>query len=485
MHTAFSTNICIYQKKKLSVPINLLFHICFYTSVKIIFIQMEESNKNNHVSIEIMKGDVSIELMNGDSISLVADSIREELRSLSPLSSECCIHRVPKRHRQVEKDVYTPQVVSIGPYHHGEPGLIAMEEYKKRYLNDFLKRLTKKSLEDCVKLIKEKEARLRNSYTETITLCSDDFVKMVLVDAAFIVELILKHNSEEQEPDESQDRVLGKPFMVVDLWIDLWLLENQLPFFILDELFKLSIYFASDGRESNIIQLACNFFRVLPDLKLDQGNLRELDSSKVLHLLDLLRLCNRPFMSRPEWNLRTLNIPSATELSEAGVKFVVASSCRSLFDVQFNNGVLTIPRLTIGERTESLVRNLLAYEQCQFKGDLYMNDYIFFMDRLLNSPKDAEFLIRRGIVENQLNNSAQVSSLISNVVKEALLLPNNFYFAGLCERLIAYSQRPWHQWEAILKKNYFKNPWTSASTIAAIVLLLLTLIQTIFAVISA
>lgn len=449
---------------------------------------MEESNKNNHVSIEIMERDsnhVSIEIMEEDSISSVENSIREELQSLSPLSSECCIYRVPNRHRQVDEDVYTPKVVSIGPYHHGEPGLIAMEEYKKRYLNDFLKSSTEKSLKDCVKLVKEKEARLRNSYAETITLCSDDFVKMVLVDAAFIVELILKYNCEEPEPDESQDRVLGKPFMVVDLWIDLWLLENQLPFFILDELFKLSIYFASHGRESNIIRLVCNFFRVLTDLELDEDNLRELDSSEVLHLLDLLRLCNRPCKSRPDWKLQTLNIPSATELSEAGVKFMVASSCRNLFNVQFNNGVLKIPRLTIGERTESLVRNLLAYEQCQFKGDLYMNDYIFFIDRLLNSPKDAEFLIRRGIVENHLNNSAQVSSLISNMVKEAVLLPNSFYFSGLCERLIVYSQEPWHKWEAILKKNYFKNPWTIASTIAAVVLLLLTFIQTIFAVISA
>ena len=111
-------------------------------------------------------------------------SMRKELESLPPISSVCC--RVSERLRLVNEKVYTPQVVSIGPLHHGKEGLKAMEEHKKRYLQSFLQR-TNMSLEHYIIIIRENEARLRSSYAEPIGLCSDEFVKMVLVDTAFLL----------------------------------------------------------------------------------------------------------------------------------------------------------------------------------------------------------------------------------------------------------------------------------------------------------
>ncbi|PRQ41924.1 hypothetical protein RchiOBHm_Chr3g0452031 [Rosa chinensis] len=109
----------------------------------------------------------------------LATSITKDLDSLSPLSSECCIYRVPKRLRYVSENAYTPKVVFIGPLHHGKEGLNGMEEQKKRYLQDFQVR-TQVSLEDYIKRIKEKEARLRSRYAEPIKLSSDEFVTVIL-----------------------------------------------------------------------------------------------------------------------------------------------------------------------------------------------------------------------------------------------------------------------------------------------------------------
>ena len=54
-----------------------------------------------------------------------------------------------------------------------------MEQHKQSYLIYFLKR-TPVSLEDFVNVLKENEPRLRNSYEETIEICSDKFLEIII-----------------------------------------------------------------------------------------------------------------------------------------------------------------------------------------------------------------------------------------------------------------------------------------------------------------
>nr|XP_034912572.1 UPF0481 protein At3g47200-like [Populus alba] len=61
---------------------------------------------------------------------------------------------------------YTPQVISIGPFHHGKKELQEMEEQKTLYLREFLG-LCKVSVKDFIAAIAERESRLRNCYAET------------------------------------------------------------------------------------------------------------------------------------------------------------------------------------------------------------------------------------------------------------------------------------------------------------------------------
>ena len=46
------------------------------------------------------------------------------------LSSTCCIYEVPRTIRDLKKDAYTPKVISIGPFHHGNVRLQNMERRK-------------------------------------------------------------------------------------------------------------------------------------------------------------------------------------------------------------------------------------------------------------------------------------------------------------------------------------------------------------------
>jgi hypothetical protein len=147
----------------------------------------------------------------------------KDLRSLSPLSSKCVIYKVPERLRHVKKSAYTPKVVSIGPLHHGgDQGVRAMEEHKLRYLGDFIRR-TSKSLEFFHDFVRKKEAKLRGCDAETMQFSVDEFVKIILVDAAFVVEVLLK--SFIPKLQDEHDCIFKKPWLIQDVWTDLLCLK--------------------------------------------------------------------------------------------------------------------------------------------------------------------------------------------------------------------------------------------------------------------
>lgn len=149
----------------------------------------------------------------------LANSLKEEFQSLSPpFSYECSIYRVPERLLHIKEKAYTPKVVSIGPLHHGKEDLKAMEAHKKRYLQDFVRR-TNVCLEDHIQVVKQKEARLRCCYAETIQFGSDEFVKIILVDAAFIIEVLVRSNFKELR--DKNDCMFNKPWILQDVWPDL------------------------------------------------------------------------------------------------------------------------------------------------------------------------------------------------------------------------------------------------------------------------
>lgn len=69
-------------------------------------------------------------------------------------------------------------------------------------------------MEHYIEIIKAKEARLRSSYAEPIEFSSDEFVKMVLVDAAFVVEVLLRNWSQEFQ-GEHDHSAFNKSWLLV------------------------------------------------------------------------------------------------------------------------------------------------------------------------------------------------------------------------------------------------------------------------------
>ncbi|KAL4655080.1 hypothetical protein ACB092_01G425100 [Castanea dentata] len=346
---------------------------------------------------------------------------------------ECRIYKVPYHLRKWNEESYSPRVISIGPYHHNKENFQTMEKHKVRYFKSFMQRAENEiNLENLVTTITEMEDIIRHCYVHTVQLERDDFVKTIMLDATFILEFFLKAELEEWTEDNP---------MLVEAWLypmmshELLLLENQLPFFVIKKIDHLAL--PSRSNSLSLIQLTFEYFGYLNiHNKAPEGEIK--------HFTDLLRFFALPPHDKlPQRNPKAV-FPkySATQLREAGVKFeVVPNIC--VLDLSFKERVLKIPLLKFEDYMEAFVRNIMALEQCDDKKDRYITDFYILLDYLIDTNKDVDLLAEKGIINN-----------------------------GLGDR-----------WKAILRNQYFSTPWRAASTIAAIILLVLTLIQTVCSII--
>lgn len=60
----------------------------------------------------------------------VVISIEQMLMELPLINPQSFMYKVPKLHYKVNETAYTPQLISIGPFHHGQPQLMTAQQYK-------------------------------------------------------------------------------------------------------------------------------------------------------------------------------------------------------------------------------------------------------------------------------------------------------------------------------------------------------------------
>ncbi|KAJ6393049.1 hypothetical protein OIU77_022516 [Salix suchowensis] len=414
----------------------------------------------------------------------LSDKIQISLQNLSTNQSTCSIFKVPRVLRSVNDRAYEPEFLSIGPYHRGKDDLKMMEEHKKHYLQMFLQRRPGNSLTSYVAAMRGLEERARRYYHQPVSLGTDAFVEMLLLDGCFIVELLCKTAT----PGLQQgDPVTGNLLVLSTISHDMLLLENQLPFCVLLELFSM----AMPNERDPLVDKASGFFKwMFPGSRLKRSNI--ISSHECKHLLDLVYhnwLLRTPLVLPRESeakNIKSEFIHSAKELKEAGIKFCKQEESYGLFQgVRFEKGMMKIPCLTVVDTTESLFRNLIAYEQCSQRQNLYVTDYITLMDCLINTREDVQILRHCGIIENGLGDDEMACMLFNNLGTNVMISDRDrFYYAQVFERVEMHCARRHNVWMAKLRRDYFNSPWSLISFLAALSLLLLTFLQTLFTVMS-
>ncbi|KAL1307541.1 UPF0481 protein At3g47200-like [Arachis ipaensis] len=410
-----------------------------------------------------MENDVAIEL----------EAMLEKAQPLFTTES-CCIYKVPHQFRQSNEDAYTPVLVSIGPLHHGNSRLVTMEGHKQVYCQHFIQR-SEASLTDLMSCVQQLEPQIRACYSEKIDLTVDELVKVIFIDCCFVIELFLG--------DEwvINDVIPSKSWMAYRVMQDLILLENQVPFFVFEKIYNLAFASRLNGAEfPSFMRLAFGIFKIHNH----QGVSPPSNGRTIAHFTDLLRYLYLPPSHRiPSRNPGSLVLGhSASKLVEAGVKFSVNKPWHGIgiLDLEFEHGILKIPHIEVDDFTEVRLRNIVALEQCHYPDDHYITDYVSFLAGLVNRDKDKDVLINAGIIESIVSgNDTSVAKLFSDVDKNTIVSNVNDSYLKICDDLKAYYKHPCHTKMATLRRDYFTTPWKTAASIAGIVLLLLTFVQTI------
>lgn len=410
-------------------------------------------------------------------------STAPQILSKSAGRSSCCIFRVPRSLKDINGQHYQPYIVSIGPYHHGKPHLAMIEEHKWRFLGALLKRTQEKGigLEDYLRAVQPLEAEARECYSETIGYSSDEFIEMLVLDGCFIVELFRKFGG--FVPADPDDPLTSMSWVYAFFLRDLLRLENQIPFFILKCLYQLTIL--APGEEESgpsLGWLTLNFFNNA--LQRSEAVLAKYSSLEGKHLLDFLRTS---FISpehdepKPNGFPKTHVIECISYLRRAGID-LKPSEEESFLPVKFRHGVIQMPRIALDDFMSSFLLNCVAYEQCHAGCSKHMTTYATLLDCLINTSKDVQFLTDRNIIENYFGTDAEIVKFIKNMGKDVSFDIDVCYLARLFNEVNGYYHNNWHVQLASFKYTYFNTPWSFISALAAFVLLVLTMLQTVYTI---
>ncbi|KAM1289443.1 hypothetical protein ACFX13_017075 [Malus domestica] len=413
----------------------------------------------------------------------LASSIQGKLQQQSPLRSHHSIFRVPNVLRNDNERVYVPRLISIGPLHHGSK-LQTMEGIKLWYLHCLLQRdqTRKTGLEHFVEAIRDIEQDCRDSYEEQIDMSSDDFVEMLVVDGCFIIELFRKSSGEV--PTKEEDPVFHKSWIHTPLINDLLLLENQLPWRVLDRLFDLTLETsAGNNNHISLPEITLRYFEVYSLGMLS----RTYRASGSKHLLDFIRnsLIGWYQSDDAHMPLSLFKIPSATELAGSGIILTTGRKYDGMLNITFEDGVLRIPPIRVCKNGESLFRNLVAYEQCETTtGVSKYASYAVLLDHLIKSKEDVKLLVEREVIENFA--ADDMAWLLNNLSNGIIVY--NFTYRRIYEDLNKFCETPYNRWLGSLRaafRTYSRNPFELMNfTNAVFIVTLLTLIQTTYSVAS-
>uniref|UniRef100_A0ACD5TYB4 Uncharacterized protein n=1 Tax=Avena sativa TaxID=4498 RepID=A0ACD5TYB4_AVESA len=379
------------------------------------------------------------------------DSAAEEQHRVRVSSHR--ISRVPVHLRENNDKDYMSGFIAIGPLHNREDLRLRPAEWLKVvYLNGLISRgypdpahhLT--VIQDYVRIVaaREQEARAMYVNEELADIDADDFIEMMVLDGCFIIEHLVNVAMAREEV-----LLHATPSSASQLSVDLILAENQMPFFILVDLFAATKLpeFETTGYDSPVLLVKLVLFYLAGENARDMNEALLPAADAVSHILHLFHAmitkartwwCEPPSLGRtqarllrhleslfmvpllhrifPEGPRRRARLEdyvlSASDMKQMRVQFKKARGQRFApsvvgiawvlgpvpLAVMLYEGQLQLPQLRLESRTAPLLLNLMVFEQSPSPQGFYpsqpqdVSSYVAFMAKLVQSAEDARLL---------------------------------------------------------------------------------------------
>ncbi|KAL8026567.1 hypothetical protein ABFS82_14G036000 [Erythranthe guttata] len=424
-----------------------------------------------------------------------------EAESITTLHRRQILHRVSPQLRENKKHVYDPVVLSLGPYHHGGSQFRQTEKLKVEITNTTLDPNVR-GLFRCKILDRIDEIRFFYSGLSTYEFDDEALAQMMLRDTCFVLYYI---EIGTQDNDDNYNHMVHRLglYVVGLMFRDFFVLENQIPFWIIKLLINLKINDKDEGEA-----LLCTF---LSEMNLgDNNRLTRVpwkDEEEPLHLIEAHHITlvdheeivatstQRRRNLKFKWTRRKRSSPSSsfesdsnafrsvTDLKAKGIHFRPSSNC--VKDIRFNSysfyGELYLPIRFVTNNSKVFFSNTIAFEMSpETDTNFDVASYINFMKALIENPKDVKELREKGILFSSLVNDEEVVKMFQEVDTYSHTSDYGFNLQDVTMRINEHCSSKAKTWMAELIYTYFRSPWTAIALLAATFLLCLTFLQTFY-----
>ncbi|XP_059644042.1 putative UPF0481 protein At3g02645 [Cornus florida] len=171
-----------------------------------------------------------------------------------------------------------------------------------------------------------------------------------------------------------------------------------------------------------------------------------------------------------------IEIPSVTNLSKAGVRFLPTEGGISNISFDVRTNTLYLPPVSLDVNTEVIMRNLVAYEACNASGPLVFTRYTELMNGIVDDEEDAKLLREKGIILNHLKSDKEVTNLWNGMTK-SIRLTKVSLLDKVIEDVNKYYHGRWNVKVGKFMKIYVFGSWQFLTFLATIFLLLLMSLQ--------
>ncbi|XP_039024430.1 UPF0481 protein At3g47200-like [Hibiscus syriacus] len=387
----------------------------------------------------------------------------EKWKKVSIYKVPCCI----KGGNEDKQRAYTPRTVSIGPYHHGQYHLQAMEEHKQRALLHFLKR-SNKSLEAFVEPLSKVVEDLLDSYDALDSSWENDrnkFLQLMIVDGVFILEVLSSGITKSDYADN--DPIFNpKRLMLSIIKSDILTLENQL---LMPVLVKLIAVQTNNSKVNACIYWMC------------------VGRSLFLRKRTKMTAGHPPSFGIPISEAQYNETLYPAKLIRAAKVWFKASNTRSLesasFKVNSDGGFLRIACIRIDQDSETFL-NLVAFERLQVEAGNEVTSYLSFMKSFIKDETDVKVLTSPEIIRKTNVNDKTVVDIFNSLPDDITVDPTS-NLAMVRKDLNRYGKNPLSVFiTSFLLSPEFRDPVKIISYVIAYMLPPLTAAQTYFSVLS-